>query len=113
WALQSAFHDCCTRSEPRAHCFDDMVGQCRQRARQSMEPRALRVEGGTIRGLQRCIRAGHWDEEPRPWNAHQLVAEAMGEPEGVLMVDATGVAKQGQDAVGVARQYGGTLGTVE
>ena len=27
--FQSAFHDCFVRSEPRAHCFDSMSGQCR------------------------------------------------------------------------------------
>ena len=28
WEFQSAFHDCFARSEPRAHFFDSMVGQC-------------------------------------------------------------------------------------
>ena len=27
WEVQSAFHDCFSRSEPRAQCFDYMVGQ--------------------------------------------------------------------------------------
>jgi SRSO17 transposase len=47
------------------------------------------------------------------WTYHQLVADAMGEPEGVLMVDETGFVKKGQESVGVARQYCGTLGKVE
>jgi SRSO17 transposase len=47
------------------------------------------------------------------WTYHQLVADAMGDPEGVLMVDETGFVKKGQESVGVARQYCGTLGTVE
>ena len=55
WAFQSAFHDCFTRSEPRAHFFDSMVGQFSPLARKSIEPMALHVEGGTIRGLQRFI----------------------------------------------------------
>jgi SRSO17 transposase len=41
------------------------------------------------------------------------VADDLGEPEGVLMVDETGCVKKGQESVGVARQYGGTLGKVE
>jgi SRSO17 transposase len=36
----------------------------------------------------------------------------MGAPDGVLIVEETGFAKKGQDAVGVARQYCGALGPV-
>jgi len=74
---------------------------------------ALQVEGGTIRGLQRFISDVVWDEEQMRWNYHQLVAEEMGDPDGVLMFDETGFGKKGKDAVGVARQYCGTLGKVE
>src|SRR5574341_2380304 len=48
--FQAAFHDCFPRSEPRAHFFDYMVGQFSQLERKSIEPMALQVEGGTIRG---------------------------------------------------------------
>jgi SRSO17 transposase len=113
WEFQSAFHDCFTRREPRAHFFDYMVGQCSKLERQAIEPLALRVEGGPIRGLQRFISDVHWDEEQMQWTSHQLVADAMGEPAGVLMGDETGFVKKGQDSVGVARQYGGPLGQVE
>jgi SRSO17 transposase len=113
WEFQSAFHDCFARSEPRAHFFDYMVGQFSQLERKSIEPMALHVEGGTIRGLQRFISDVYWDEEQMRWNYHQLVAETMGAPEGVLMFDETGFVKKGKDSVGVARQYCGTLGKVE
>ena len=111
--LQSVFHDCFPRSEPRAHVFDYMVGQFSKLERKSIEPMALQVEGGTIRGLQRFISDGVWDEEQMVWNYHQLVAEEMGDPDGVLMFDETGFVKKGHDSVGVARQYCGTLGKVE
>jgi SRSO17 transposase len=113
WEFQSAFHDCFARSEPRAHFFDYMVGQLSKLERKSIEPMALHVEGGTIRGLQRFISDVHWDEEQMRWNYHQLVAEELGEPDGVLMFDETGFVKKGKDSVGVARQYCGTLGKVE
>jgi hypothetical protein len=63
WEFPSAFHDCFARSELRAHFFDYMVGQLNQRERKSIEPMALQVAGGTIRGLQRFLSAVHWDEE--------------------------------------------------
>ena len=59
WELQSVFHDCFVRSEPRAHFFDSMVGQFSKLARKSIEPMALHVEGGTIRGMQRLISDVH------------------------------------------------------
>src|SRR5438132_11335471 len=113
WEFQATFHDCFARSEPRAHFFDYMVGQFSKLERKSIEPMALEVEGGTIRGLQRFISDVVWDEEQMRWNYHQLVAEEMGAPDGVLMFDETGFVKKGKDSVGVARQYCGTLGKVE
>src|SRR5215813_376002 len=90
-----------------------MVGQCSKLERKSIEPMALQVEGGTIRGLQRFISDVRWDEAQMRWNYDQLVAEEMGDPDGVLMFDETGFVKKGTDSVGVARQYCGTLGKVE
>jgi SRSO17 transposase len=113
WEFQSTFHDCFARSEPRAHFFDYMVGQLSKLERKSIEPMALQVEGGTIRGMQRFISDVRWDEEQMRWNYHQLVAEELGEPDGVLIFDETGFVKKGKDSVGVARQYCGTLGKVE
>jgi len=112
WEFQSTFHDCFARSEPRVHFFDYMVGQFSKLERKSIEPMALQVEGGTIRGLQRFLSDSVWDEEQMRWNYHQLVAEEMGDPDGVLMFDETGFVKKGTDSVGVARQYCGTLGKV-
>ena len=113
WEFQSAFHDCFVRSEPRTHFFDYMVGQFSKLERKSIEPIALQVEGGTIRGMQRFISDVRWDEEQMRWNYHQLVADELGEPDGVLMFDETGFVKKGTDSVGVARQYCGSLGKVE
>src|SRR5256712_5575297 len=113
WEFQSTFHDCFARSEPRTHFFDYMVGQCSKLERKSIAPMALQVEGGAIRGMQRFISDVTWDEEQMVWNYHQLVADEMGDPDGVLMFDESGFVKKGQDSVGVARQYCGSLGKVE
>src|SRR5438128_4159183 len=90
-----------------------MVGQFSKLERTAIAPMALQVEGGTIRGLQRFVRDVLWDEAQMRWNYHQLVAEEMGEPAGVLRFDESGFVKKGNDSVGVARQYCGTLGKVE
>jgi DDE superfamily endonuclease len=111
--FQGLFHDCFPRSEPRAHFFDYMVGQLSPLERKSIEPMALRVSGGSVRGLQRFLSEVPWDEEHMRWTYHQLVADEMGAPDGVLMFDETGFVKKGTDSAGVARQYCGTLGKVE
>jgi SRSO17 transposase len=111
--FQSVFHDCFARSEARGHFLDYMVGQYSPLARKSIEPMALAVEGGRIRSLQRFLSETVWDEEQMRWNYHQLVADELGEPDGVLMFDESGFVKKGKDSAGVARQYCGTLGKVE
>jgi SRSO17 transposase len=112
WAFQATLHDCFARREPRAHGFDSMVGPCRQLERTSIEPMALQVEGGTMRGLQRFRSDGRWEEDQRRWHDPPRVVEEMGAPEGVRMGDETGCVKKGKDAVGGARQYCGPLGKV-
>jgi SRSO17 transposase len=41
------------------------------------------------------------------------VFEALGDPDGVLIVDETGFLNKGDQSVGVARQYSGTAGRIE
>ena len=111
--FQGLFHDCFPRSEPRAHFFDSMVGHLSPLARKSIEPMALRVPGGSVRGLQRFLSEVPWDEEHMRWIYHQLVSDELGTPDGVLMFDETGFVKKGTASVGVGRQSCGTLGKVE
>ena len=81
------FHDqfrgCFSRSEPRAHGFNSMVGQCSALERTSMEPMALHVDGGNRRGMQRFVRDDVGDEDTMRETYHGLVAHEMGDPQGV------------------------------
>ncbi len=43
----------------------------------------------------------------------QYVAEHLGTPDGVLIVDDTGFIKKGTTSAGVQRQYSGTAGRTE
>src|SRR6266446_5644257 len=88
-------------------------GQFSALERKSIEPMARHVDGGNVRGMQRCMSDDVWDEDTMRVTYHDLVANEMGEPDGVLIIDESGFVKKGQDSVGVARQYCGTLGKVE
>jgi SRSO17 transposase len=112
-AFHHHFRACFARSEPREPCFNYMVGQCSALARKSLEPMALHVAGGNIRGMQRCMSDDVWDADLMGQPDHGLIADERGDPEGVLIFDESGFVKTGKDAVGVARQYCGTLGKVE
>src|ERR671935_2085683 len=111
--FNTAFRACFTRQEPRGQFFNYMVGQFIPLTRKSIEPMALQVEGGKVRAMQRLVSDALWDEDAMLETYHRLVQDEMGEPDGVLIVDETGFAKKGQDSVGVARQYCGSLGKVE
>jgi SRSO17 transposase len=112
-SFHDAFRSCFPRREPREHFFRYMVGQLSRLERKSIEPMALEVEGGNVRAMQRFVSDAIWDEAQMRHICHQLVYEDMGTPDGVLIGEESGFPKQGNDSVGVARQYGGTLGTVE
>jgi SRSO17 transposase len=111
--FHALFQDCFVRSEPREHFWRYMVGQLSTLERKSIEPIALHTEATSVRAMQRGMSDAPWDEERMLQIYHQVVADEMGEPDGVLILDESGFRKKGKDSVGVARQYCGTLGKVE
>src|ERR687883_567786 len=111
--FHTAFRACFARQEPRDQFFNYMVGQFSALERKSIEPMALQVEGGKVRAMQRLVSEALWDEAAMLATYHRLVQDEMGDPDGVLIVDETGFVKKGDESVGVARQYCGSLGKVE
>ncbi len=111
--FQSAFHDGFSRRESRAHFLTYMVGQFSHLDRKSIEPMALAVEGGNIRGMQRLISDVTWDDEHMLGTYHHLVADELGDSGGVVLFDETSFVKKGKASAGVARQYCRSLGHVE
>jgi SRSO17 transposase len=108
------FADCFVRSEPRDNFYNYMVGQLSQLERKSIEPIAVHVSGKeTVRSMQRAVSDAVWDESKMASTYQTMVAEEMGEPDGVLMFDESGFVKKGKCSAGVARQYCGTIGKVE
>jgi SRSO17 transposase len=54
-----------------------------------------------------------WDPDKVRDDLQDYVAERLGDPDGVLIVDDTGFVKKGRVSAGVQRQYSGTAGRTE
>lgn len=113
-SFHEKFAGCFGRSEPRENFYHYMVGQLSHLERKSIEPIAVQVTGkAKVRSMQRAVSDAGWDETKMLTTYHAVVAEQMGEPDGVLMFDESGFVKKGNFSAGVARQYCGSIGKVE
>src|ERR671938_2035747 len=61
---------------------------------------------------QALLGRARWDAEALRDLVRDYVVETLAEPEAVLVVDETGILKQGKASCGVARQYTGSAGKV-
>jgi SRSO17 transposase len=68
--------------------------------------------GCNVRDLQHFLGQSPWALEPVTARHQQLVAETLGEADGVALIDESGVVKQGDDSVGVGAQYCGAVGKI-
>ena len=107
------FADCFQRSESRDNFYRYMAGQFSQLERKSIEPIAFAIEGGKVRAMQRFVSDAPWDDDKIMTKYRSLVAEDFGHPDAVLIFDESGFVKKGDDSIGVAKQYCGTIGKVE
>jgi SRSO17 transposase len=79
--------------------------------RKNVEQMALGL-GEKVRSMQYFIGQSPWKAEPVIALHQKLVAESLGEADGVALIDESGVVKQGEDSVGVAAQYCGSVGKI-
>jgi SRSO17 transposase len=79
--------------------------------RKTVERMALEL-GYNVRDMQHFVGQSPWAKEPAVLIHQGLVAHSLGEADGVMLIDESGVVKQGQDSVGVAAQYCGSVGKV-
>jgi len=84
-----------------------------QRGRGNMSKYARNVPGSSNRRFTHFISDSPWDFEPVIANIQRDIVDAIGDEEGSIHIDETGFPKQGNDSVGVKRQYCGRLGKVE
>jgi len=111
--FHAQFADCFSREEPRDNFYYYMAGQMSQLERKSIEPIALNVESAKVRAMQHFLSDIVWEEELILSRYHSMVAEDIGDADGVLIFDESGFVKKGNDSVGVSRQYCGSIGKVE
>jgi SRSO17 transposase len=107
------FSDCFHRSESRANFLKYMVGQFSELERKSIEPIALNVKEGKVRAMQRFVSDAEWDDDKILYKYRNMVNEDMGDNDGAIIIDESGFQKKGNDSVGVAKQYCGSIGKVE
>ena len=107
------FADCFQRSESREHFFNYMAGQFSPLERKSIEPIALALEDCNVRAMQRFVSDAPWDDEKMNFKYRSIVNDDLGSPNGALIFDESGFVKKGQDSIGVAKQYCGTIGKVD
>jgi SRSO17 transposase len=107
------FADCFQRSESREHFFNYMVGQFSELERKSIEPIALAVKDGNVRAMQRFISRAPWDDDKIMTKYRSLVNDDLGSPDAALVIDESSFIKKGDDSIGVARQYCGSIGKVD
>src|SRR5215472_11564536 len=103
---------CFYRAEQRGHADTLLRGKLTGLQRKTTEPIATQA-GQKRRPLQHFVGAGQWDDHAVLAELRRHVREELAHPEAVLVLDNHGVAKQGDDSCGVARQWCGRLGKVD
>jgi SRSO17 transposase len=101
------------RSEPRRRAAGYIRGLLSTTERKNGWQLAEHLGDPTPDGVQHLLARADWDAEAVRDDLTTYVAEHLGDPGGVLVVDETGFLKKGTKSAGVARQYSGTAGRIE
>lgn len=102
-----------SRREQKEHCETYLKGLLATLPNKSVETMILHRQGdnpNAIRNLQHFMGKSRWADQPILRQHWQEVGNDLGEPEGVLIGDDSGFPKQGEESVGVKRQWCGQLG---
>jgi SRSO17 transposase len=106
------FGDRLSTPEQRVHLGDYVAGLCSSVDRKTSETIAY-FHGQDRQVLQRFIGWAEWDHQPVLGELARQVGEALGERDGVLVVDPSAFAKKGTESVGVQRQWNGRAGKID
>ena len=101
------------RQEQRDWAGKYLHGLLLEIPRKSIEPMVMALEGpdpNAVRAVQQFLSKGAWEDDLILHRHWQEVDQDLGTRDGVLIVDGSDFLKQGQDSVGVKRQYCGEVG---
>lgn len=101
------------RSEPRDRAVGYIRGLLGDAERKNGWQLAEYLGEATPDGVQHLLARADWDADAVRDDLTGYVADALGDPAGVLVIDETGFPKRGDRSVGVQRQYCGAVGKVE
>ena len=99
------------RSTSRASVERYLTGLLTDLPRKNCDTIAAAVAGTSTERLQHLLTDATWEPQALDQQRVQTLV-AQSPPHGLLVLDDTGLPKQGRGSVGVARQYSGTLGKV-
>ena len=112
-AFQAQFQPLFARQEQRDWFRFYMCGQLSNLERKNIEAMVLallKADESVVRTAQHFVGQALWGSGPFLEQAQRLVANWLGEPDGVVIIDGSGFPKQGSHSAGVAHQYCGHLG---
>jgi SRSO17 transposase len=101
------------RVDRQRHAWEYLLGLLSAVERKNGWQLAEAAEHTTPYSLQHLLDRAPWDADAVRDDLRDYVADELGEPHGVLVVDETGFLKKGTHSVGVQRQYSGTAGRIE
>jgi SRSO17 transposase len=112
-AVADRISDRFARREQRQHAWGYLQGLMSRIERKNGWQLAEQLGDSTPVNLQHFIARAEWDADAVRDDLRNYVAEHLGDPEAILIVDETGFLKKGRKSVGVKRQYSGTAGRIE
>src|SRR5689334_15568846 len=112
-AYCSRFDDLFVRSESRAQARKYLRGLVAPLERKTSWQLAEVAHDATPDRMQRLLYRVPWDADAARDRLEQFVIERFGDPEGIGVLDETGIPKKGMRSVGVAKQYCGAVGKLE
>jgi SRSO17 transposase len=101
------------RIDRQRHAWEYLLGLLSAVQRKNGWQLAEAANHATPYSLQHLLDRAPWDADAVRDDLSEYIAQELGDPNGVLVVDETGFLKKGSHWAGVQRQYSGTAGRIE